>query len=383
MLRSHMLYIAVSVSVALVQTAEAAGRGAQLAREMRDTGKPALIIAGNEGCIYCRQMAEELATDRSIQSLARQFLILKVNTESADWPQLRATFSFEESGIPAVFVVRADGELLYSASGKPSDLSAFLERQLESAGTILEGEKLRAMQQGLRQADRHLKRRNYAALLPIIQEHAGTGSYARAALAVDAVQEALLAQVTDEVAEAEERVSVREPELQSALTLAELRRALADFEPAAEIVNTVWTRLSEDEPTAALLEQATILDSAALLVDERKWSEAAELYESVVNADEGSPAVAYAREQLTEVRARGSVTASDEKPQPAESNSAGGEPPAGDERAAASYLKFAERYLERDPEKARDYLQRAIDAAPDSDVAEDARRLLEQLGEPD
>ena len=97
MLRYHLLYIAVSVSIALVQTAEAAGRGAQLAREMRDTGKPALIIAGNEGCIYCRQMAEELATDRSIQSLARQFLILKVNTESADWPQLRATFSFEES----------------------------------------------------------------------------------------------------------------------------------------------------------------------------------------------------------------------------------------------------------------------------------------------
>jgi hypothetical protein len=46
-------------------------------------------------------------------------------------------------------------------------------------------------------------------------------------------------------------------------------------------------------------------------------------------------------------------------------------------------MKFADLYLERDPEKARDYLQRAIDAAPESDVADEARELMEQLGRPD
>ena len=50
---------------------------------------------------------------------------------------------------------------------------------------------------------------------------------------------------------------------------------------------------------------------------------------------------------------------------------------------AASHLRFARLYLDRDAEKARGYLQRAIDAAPESDVAEEARELLEQLGDPD
>ena len=122
--------VAAGLCLAFVAAAEAAGRGANLAREMQQTGKPALIIAGNEGCVYCRQMAEELATDRSIQHLAQQYLILKINTDSADWLRLRETFQFEESGIPAVFVVRADGELLYSdpAPGQPAQASAPLQR---------------------------------------------------------------------------------------------------------------------------------------------------------------------------------------------------------------------------------------------------------------
>ena len=192
--------VAAGLCVAFAEAAEAAGRGADLAREMQQTGKPALIIAGNEGCVYCRQMAEELATDRSIQHLAQQYLILKINTESADWPRLRETFKFEEGGIPAVFVVRADGELLYSDSGKPRDMSDFLERYLESAGTILESDKLRAMQRAVRLADRNLKRGNYALVWPIVQEHAGSGSYAQAAQAIDAIQAAFISRVTDEAA---------------------------------------------------------------------------------------------------------------------------------------------------------------------------------------
>ena len=372
--------VAAGLCVAFVEAAEAAGRGADLAREMQQTGKPALIIAGNEGCVYCRQMAEELATDRSIQRLAQQYLILKINTESADWPRLRETFKFEEGGIPAVFVVRADGELLYSDSGKPRDMSDFLERNLESAGTILESDKLRAMQRAVRLADRNLKRGNYALVWPIVQEHAGSGSYAQAAQAIDAIQAAFISRVTDEAAAAEDDITGREDVLEAALSLAELRRVLAEYEPTAEIVETVWSRIAESETQAVLLDQAATLDNAALRAKEREWSEAAELYESVIAAGNNTPAGEYASEQLAEVRARESVAASGADERPSATSSPSGEV---DERAAASHLRFARLYLERDAKKARDYLQRAINAAPESDAADEARKLLEQLGERD
>ena len=114
-------------------------------------------------------------------------------------------------------------------------------------------------------------------VLPIIQEHAGSGSYAQPALAVDAIQAALVTRITDDVTRAEQQISGREDVLDAALSLAELRRVLQDFEPAAEIVETAWERINQNETTGlTLLEQATSLDRAAVLASERKWSEAAE-----------------------------------------------------------------------------------------------------------
>jgi tetratricopeptide (TPR) repeat protein len=381
MLRLLSALVTAGLSVAIVQTANAAGRGAELARQMQQTGKPALIIAGNEGCVYCRLMAQELATDRSIQHLVEQYLVLEINTDSADWPRLRDTFQFDESGIPAVFVVRADGELLYSKSGKPTDLAAFLKEYLESAGTILDPERLQSMRRAVTVADRSLKRGDYATLLPIVQEYAGSGSYAQVAQAMDAIQAKLIERVTSEANDAEKQMAARDHVLDAAMSLAELRRILADYEPAAEIEETVWSRLAENETHSALLEQATTLDRAACLAGEKKWSEAAELYESVATTTPETPAGRYASEHLEEVRARAKVASgADDEDRPTTSNPSG----IADEHAAAAYLKFAKLYLERDAEKARGYLQRTIKAAPDSESAEEARGLLEQLdGEPD
>src|SRR5690349_20564805 len=99
---------ALIVCLSIVSNASAQN-AAQLGQQMRATGKPAMIIAGHESCVYCRQMAQELASNQEIQPLARQFLVVKMDIESKDWPVLQQAFQFQEQAIPAVFVVRADG----------------------------------------------------------------------------------------------------------------------------------------------------------------------------------------------------------------------------------------------------------------------------------
>lgn len=356
------------------QCCVAAGRGAELIREMKRTGKPALIIAGNESCVYCRVMAQELATVKEIQPLVRQFLVLKVDTDTADWPAVRNALQFDGSGIPAVFVIRADGELLYSNSGKPNDVGAFLENQLKEAGTILESEQLQQIQRSARNAQRALKRGDIEDAIKLVKEHQVEGSYAEAALALQALQTELVETAATQAADAEELISRRDKQLEAARSLAELKRTYSNLQEAADAIDTVWSRLAADDDYSALLGHAERLDQAALHVESREWEAAAAIYRELIDDAPDSETATRAQADLAEVEKRMETAESpdgDRKPASQASE--------GDPQKAASYLKFAKVYLERDADKARKYLQRAIDAAPESEAAAEAEQLLGEL----
>ncbi len=352
-----------------------AAGGADLVAQMRDTGKPALIIAGNEGCVYCRQMAQELAANQEIQPLVRQFYVVKVDTESNDWPVLRNAFKFEESGIPAVFVVRGDGKLIYSESGKPTDVGAFLKQMLDSAGTILDAERLKSVQKAARDAQLAVKRKDFARATSILKEQGGTGSYAAAALALQKLADDLTAQAIAAADAAEAQVTGREKPVEAAIELTQLRRTFADLPAAKEHVDAVWMRLAENDAHKELMQHAARLDEAAQHVTAKKWEEALAIYRDIVEASPDSTSATYAQGEIPEIERRAAIAKNGKSAStPAASDSA-----APDPKKAAAYLKFARVFLNKDPDKARDYLQRTIDAAPDSAEAEEAQKLLDGL----
>jgi hypothetical protein len=352
-----------------------AAGGADLVQQMRDTGKPALIIAGNEGCVYCRQMAQELASNQEIQPLVRQFFVVKVDTDSNDWPVLRNAFKFEESGIPAVFVVRGDGKLIYSESGKPSDVGAFLKQMLDSAGTILDAERLKSLQKAARDAQLAVKRKDFARASVIFKEQGGSGSYAAAALALQKLADDLTAQAIAAADAAESHVTGREKPVEAAIELAQLRRTFAELPAAKEHIDAVWTRLADSDAHKELMGHAVRLDEAARHVTEKKWDEALAIYREIAQASPGSAAAAFAEGEIPEIERRATIA----KTGKSASSPAASESTAADPKKAAAYLKFAKVFLTKDPDKARDYLQRTIDAAPESAEAEEAQNLLDGL----
>jgi hypothetical protein len=359
--------------IAGVPSLRAAG-GAELVQQMRDTGKPALIIAGNEGCIYCRQMAQELAANQEIQPLVRQFFVVKVDTESNDWPALRNAFQFDESGIPAVFVVRGDGKLIYSESGKPADVGAFLKQMLDSAGTILDAERLKSLQKAARDAQLAVKRKDFVRASVIIREQGGSGSYAGAALALQKLSEDLTAQAISEADAAEAQVTGREKPVEAAIELSQLRRAFAELPAAKEHVDAVWARLADNDAHKDLMQHAVRLDEAAQHVRAKKWDEALAIYREVSQSPSDS-AAAFAQGEIPEMERRAAIAKTGKSASaPATTGSTVADP-----KKAAAYLKFAKVFLTKDPDKARDYLQRTIDAAPDSAEAAEAQKLLDGL----
>ena len=245
-----------------------------LFQTMQATGKPALIIAGSTGCVYCVEMSEELQSNPKLQPFVQNMFVVKIDVASRDWPILRDTFKFEESGIPAVFFVRADGELLYSDAGKPSDMEGFLKRQMDKSGVLLDAKTLRLLTRDAKQLDLALKRKDFDKAATLIKEHAGSGSYAAAALAFDRAGSQLTEEAKALSQAAVAKLTQRDESVEAALELMDLETTFAPLEPAQKIIAEALTTASEDPTTKDLLAAAKKLQPARAAESTRRWKEA-------------------------------------------------------------------------------------------------------------
>jgi len=89
-------------------------------------------------------LQERLNTDGSIASLVAQFVPLKVETDGPNWGQWATKYRHECTGIPILYVIRADGEKLYGQSGSKegAELPQFLITHLRNSGTIFNNQQL-------------------------------------------------------------------------------------------------------------------------------------------------------------------------------------------------------------------------------------------------
>lgn len=382
MQRSLACCVLAFISSLLVASPTAVGGGAALMRQMKATGKPALIVAGDESCVYCRQMVAELAGNQEIQPLVRQFFVLKVHTDSPDWPLLQKAFQFNKNGIPAVFVVRGDGKLLYSESGKPRNMAAFLQQQLDSAGTILSNDQLRAVENAVRQTRAAMKRHRLDDAVALVNEYGDTGSYATVALQIAELKDSLIAQAISESDRAGAQITNDKRPVNAAIALVELKRSFAELPAAIEHVEAVWTKLSEDEKHKSLMQHAERLEQAQLHQDEKQYEEALAIYREVAAADPDSQAGAFAKDEIPGIErrlaAKSGDTANASDSSAADASSDGSSE--RDAKRAASYIRLAKAFRDSKPEKAREYLEKAIGFAPsDSVEAEEAQQLIDAL----
>jgi thioredoxin-related protein len=297
---------AVLIAVCGVSPAQDDGGGSgTLFKAMQSTGKPALIIAGSKSCVYCRQMATELQNESSLQPYVRQMFVIKVDTATADWPVLKKTFNFDERGIPAVFFVRADGKLIYGAAGKPSDLEGFLKEQLDQSGKLLDEKSLEQLGKAAKAADQALKRKNYPQAINLINQNAGSGSYAAVSLAFDQLGEQLTQQAKKQAGLMVNRLEKPgAAAVAAAIDLKALETAVAEYEPARKVVDEALAKAAEDEDQKQLLENVEQLAPAREAETGKKWKEAVAGYESVAASNAEGPLHDYALNKARQLKLR-------------------------------------------------------------------------------
>ena len=320
-----------------------------------------------------------------------QFVPLKVDTVGEAWQKWAGKYKHEGDGIPIIYVIRGDGQMMYGKTGSMAGpaLRQFMAAQIAQAGRILSDKEATALTEALEGAKKALDQGDTAAALEAIGavKRIGPpgkiGSYAKAAVEADQFVAKLVADGKAAIAEARQKVSGGDASLESALILVEARRLYSSFPELKTELIGVFRELNKDETARDVIKQAELLDRARSYLSARGGeSRAASALRQIVARYPDSAVAELAKAELAKLpedtvasRPAGpSTTTRPAGPGPSTALS-----PSAARKKAASSLRMARIFAQSRPDKAKKYAQEVIDLLPDSNEAREAKAILKRL----
>ena len=365
------VFFSVAIVCALVFTGSARGDSVtslnELKQQMLLYGKPAMIIAGADWCVYCREMAQELATSPTLQPLQRQFAILKIDVDTPIWPAAKKFLKIESTGVPVVLVFRADGERISSTAGKPKDMEEFLKSNLQDAGRVLSPQEARTLTQEVTKLQRHLKQDKLPLAIEIAARYQIETCYAQPAQAMLQAQQQIGELVTARLEEIEKALAANPEDLSQVMKLLALKSECSSSRDLLEKVEAAEKRCRAGQTPQDFFAHAEKLAEADRLNKEGQRKQAQTIYRELVEQHPDTPVARLATERLGGA-AQVAGTAESTPMSKDDSSTA--------EKKAASYLRMGRQLLKGNPSSAKKYLQKAIDTAPNGEAAAEARELL-------
>lgn len=270
----------------------------------RRTGRPLLAIGGTVNCVYCVRMAKQLETDESVAPAAANYVILKIDTGSRLWREWREKYDIDGDGVPQVVILRADGKQIYGKTGAPADLKAFLEQNLPDAGTILSSAELADREKLFREAQKHLKKKDYAKAtelgLECVQDDCHAAVVGEARKLLDNLDDRAVVGLKD----AERKLGSRDRTLDGALALLELEAAFGQHPSAKGRIQDALSKHAEGEDKAPLFAQARQVREAQRLETAKQRPEAMAAWKQILENHPDTPAATLATRRLADLEKR-------------------------------------------------------------------------------
>lgn len=299
----------------------------------RRTGRPLLAIGGTVNCVYCVRMAKQLETDESVAPAASKYVILKIDTGSRLWREWREKYDIDGDGVPQVVILRADGKQIYGKTGAPADLKGFLEQNLADAGLVLSSAELADREKLFREAQKHLKKKDYAKAtelgLECVQDDCHAAVVAEARKLLDNLDDRAVVGLK----EAERKLASRDKTLEGALALLDLEVAFGAHPSAKGRVQDALARQTEGEGKADLFTQAREVREAQRLETAKQRPEAISAWKQILENHPETPAAALATRRLADLEKR------DGKGTKGKSSGAKAEPESPTEDRSAALLR--------------------------------------------
>jgi hypothetical protein len=287
-------------------------RGAALTNEeaesaSRQTGRPILAVAGRQTCGLTQAVLGHLK-EPAMLPLVSQYVNLSIDVDGPDWASWTKKYGAPAgTTLPFVYVLRADGEKLFSHSGimQGEEIRMVLLNQAASAGRTLSPKEAAVVQKALEEAKRAHEKGDAGeavkSLLPLKKLGLlGTvNSYAKPA--VDANQ--FIGELTKEgkamLKEADAKLSSGDPTFAGALAYVKAKRVFTPLTTLKTELAAASRKYERMRDLADTLRQAEAVDRAqALAASPHGKGKAAEAFQRIVSAYPDTDAAKAAAEEL-------------------------------------------------------------------------------------
>lgn len=322
-------------------------------------------------------LQRRLNTELALQPLLAQFVSVHIDSTSDEWQEWERKFPSKSDSIPIVYVIRADGESLYAQSGDLEGLAlgALLTETLARSGKLLNEQQLKKMADGVAEAARAHEKGDVAEAVLGVMRYAGSGSYAEAALAADALAKKLVDEAHEKIKAAEEKLKDEPAALAGATELAAVNRLYKKLPGIMKAVKQTTAKYTSEAAGRERFAQAELLDKAKAFAEQRQTAKAAKAYELVIEKYPETAAADLARTQLEALGPAAAAEPADKRP------NRGGKVSDEDSRKAASLLKMAKVFAKTKPDKAKQYAEQVLELAPDSREGKEAQSLIDSLND--
>ncbi len=258
-------------------------------------------------------LLDRLENDRSLARFAGQFVPLKVVTDNnPDWGKWSRMYSVEGNGIPRLYVVRADGEMLYGAVGSlPGDqLPKMMLAALQQSGRSFNDIEATLVDNATNSAKTLLEEGDTLAASLALSEITSLGSpddlgsYAKPAIAAGELYEQLVSAIEQQVDASQARLSAGLEASDALKELIGICEAEASYELFPKLKGrsgSVTRDLKKQAEYTELLAQADSLVKARLFAkssNPKFRSRAAGAYTTVIRRFPGTAVDELARKEL-------------------------------------------------------------------------------------
>jgi hypothetical protein len=243
-----------------------------------------------------------------------QFVPLKVDTEGNDWQVWARKYRPEGRAIPILYVIRADGQMLYGKSGdkEGDELRRFLAEHLVVAGKIFSDQQLAAIKAAVDEANQaRADGDSFTAVKRIDSlRKLGTagklGSYATVAREADALYTKLVEEGETALKAAQEKLVAEQP-FDGVLGILAANRIYGSLPELRTDLVSAERDLGKNAEFKSLVAQAEALDRGLALASQKNAAakkSAITALGLIVTRYPGTPAAKLAEEKLTELGAQ-------------------------------------------------------------------------------
>jgi hypothetical protein len=273
------------------------------------TGRPILAFAGSKDCAPCQALLARLQTDRSIAPLVTQFVPLKLETDGDNWQEWASKFRHEGSGIPILYVVRADGTMIYGKSGakEGNELPLFMAEHLKKSGRIFTDEQLAAIKSAVEESNKALAEGDAWTAVKRINglSKIGTpgkfGSYATVAQEADSIYAKLVEEGKAALTAAQEKLA-GEDKFEGVLGVLVANRVFGSLAELRKDLVSAEREIGKDQTLKEVHRQAEAVDRALGLAGSKTTRKSAPAaFEQVMTRFPGTPAAELAKSKLAEL----------------------------------------------------------------------------------